>query len=258
VDGLALDQWIVIRKEIAKQRGSYRFRENAVFAWIPTITSVSRQAAFAGKPPIYFPNSIHATDKEPALWSQFWVDQGLTQQEVAYAKGLGNGSLESVEEIVARPKTRVVGLVVDKVDKIMHGMELGAAGMHNQVCQWAAGPFLVQLFDLLMENGFRVYLSSDHGNIEASGCGRPTEGAVADLRGERARIYPDPVLRRQVKDCFPDALEWPPIGLPEDYLPLLAPGRKAFVSEKKRLVGHGGASLEELIVPLVQIERRDP
>ena len=257
VDGLALDQWIVIRKEIARQRANYRFRENAVFAWIPTITSVSRQAAFAGKPPIYFPNSIHTTDKEPALWTQFWVDQGLTQQEVAYAKGLGNGTLENVEEIVARPKTRVVGLVVDKVDKIMHGMELGAAGMHNQVRQWAAGPFLAQLFDLLLENGFRVYLSSDHGNIEASGCGRPAEGAVADLRGERARIYPDSLLRGQVKERFPDALEWPPIGLPEDYLPLLAPARAAFVRKTESLVGHGGASLEELIVPLVQIERRD-
>ena len=67
MDGLALDQWIVMRKQIAKQRASYRFRENAVFAWIPTITSVSRQAAFAGKPPIYFPNSIHATNREPAL-----------------------------------------------------------------------------------------------------------------------------------------------------------------------------------------------
>jgi hypothetical protein len=153
VDGLALDQWIVIRKEIAKQRANYRFRENAVFAWIPTITSVSRQTAFAGKPPIYFPNSIHATDKEPALWSQFWVDQGLSQQEVAYAKGLGNGPLDSIEEIVARARTRVVGLVVDKVDKIMHGMELGAAGMHNQVRQWACGPFITQLFDLLLENG---------------------------------------------------------------------------------------------------------
>jgi hypothetical protein len=151
VDGLSLNQWIVIRKEIARQRANYRFRENAVFAWIPTITSVSRQAAFAGKPPIYFPNSIHTTDKEPALWTQFWVDQGLTQTEVAYAKGLGNGTLESVEEIVTRPKTRVVGLVVDKVDKIMHGMELGAAGMHNQVRQWAAGPFLAQMFDLLLE-----------------------------------------------------------------------------------------------------------
>ena len=257
VDGLSLDQWIVIRKELAKQRPKYRFRENAVFAWIPTITSVSRQAAFAGKPPIYFPNSIHTTDKEPALWTQFWVDQGLTQQEVSYAKLQVNGDLESMEEIAPWPKTRVVGLVIGKVDKIMHGMELGIAGMHNQVRQWARQPFMAKLFDLLLENGFHAYLTSDHGNIEAVGCGRPAEGTLADLRGERARIYPDSLLRGQVKARFPDATEWPPIGLPEDYLPLLAPGRSAFVREAERLVGHGGASLEELVVPFVRIEMRD-
>ena len=61
VDGLSLDQWIVIRKELVKQRQEFQFRENAVFAWIPTITSVSRQATFAGKPPVYFPNSIRTT-----------------------------------------------------------------------------------------------------------------------------------------------------------------------------------------------------
>ncbi len=256
VDGLSLDQWIVIRKELARQRPIYRFRENTVFAWIPTITSVSRQAAFAGKPPIYFPNSIHTTDKEPALWTQFWVDQGLTQQEVAYEKGLGDGALDSVEVMVARQRTRVMGLVVDKVDKIMHGMELGIAGMHNQVRQWAGQPFMANLVDLLLGNGFRVYLSSDHGNIEAAGCGRPAEGAVADLRGERARIYSDSLLRGQVKERFPDALEWPAVGLPDDFLALLAPGRSAFVRETERLVGHGGASIEELVVPFVQIERR--
>ena len=257
VDGLSLDQWIVIRKELAKQRPNYRFRENAVIAWIPTITSVSRQAAFAGKPPFYFPNSIHTTDKEPALWAQFWADHGLTQQEVTYARGLGDGPLESVEEIVARPKARVVGLVVDKVDKIMHGMELGAAGMHNQVRQWVRQPFMANLLDLLLGNGFRVYLTSDHGNVAAAGCGRPAEGAVADVRGERARIYPDPLLRGQVKERFPHAVEWAPIGLPEHYLPLLASGRTAFVRETENVVGHGGASLEELVVPLVEIERRD-
>ena len=257
VDGLALHQWIVIRQELIKQSPELRFRENAVFAWIPTITSVSRQAAFAGKPPIYFPNSIHTTDKEPALWSQFWVDQGLSQYEVAYEKGLGDGTLDSVEEIIARPKTRVIALVVDKVDKIMHGMELGAAGMRNQVRQWAGQPFMANFLDLLLANGFRVYLTSDHGNIEASGCGRPAEGAVADLRGERARIYPDSLMRGQVKARFPEALEWPPIGLPEDYFPLLAPGKSAFVRETERPVCHGGATLEELVVPLVQVERRD-
>ena len=159
--------------------------------------------------------------------------------------------------MVGRPKTRVVGLVVDKVDKIMHGMELGAAGMHNQVRQWAGQPFMANLCDLLLENGFRVYLTSDHGNIEAVGCGRPAEGAVADLRGERVRVYPDPLLRGRVKERFSESMEWPPIGLPEDYLPLLAPSRSAFVRENDRVVSHGGASLEELVVPLVQIETRD-
>ena len=257
MDGLSLDQWIVVRKELVRQRFEYSFVENAVFAWIPTITSVSRQTAFAGKPPIYFPDSITTTNKEPALWTQFWIEEGLNQQEVGYTKGLGDGVLDDVKEIIAQPRMRVVGLVIDKVDKIMHGMQLGTAGMHNQVRQWAAQPFMVDLIDLLLDNGFRVYLSSDHGNIEATGCGQPSEGAVADLRGGRVRVYPNSVLRNQVKTRFPTAIEWPLYGLPEDYLPLLAPGRTAFVRKGERLVGHGGSALEELVVPLVQIDRRN-
>ena len=257
VDGLSLDQWIVIRKELEKDRPNYRFRENAVIAWIPTLTSVSRQAAFAGKPPFYFPDSIHKTDKEPTFWAQFWVDQGVALKEITYARGLGDGRLETVEEIVAGSMTRVIGLVVDRVDRIMHGMELGAAGMHNQVRQWVRQGFMANLVDLLLDNGFRVYVASDHGNIEAVGCGRPDEAAAADVRGQRARVYRDPLLRSQVKKRFPCALEWGPIGLPDDYLPLLAPGRTAFVRESERTVSHGGVSLEELVVPLVQIERRD-
>lgn len=256
VDGLALDQWLVVREALASKQPGLRFREQAVFAWIPSLTSVSRQAAFAGKAPIFFPNSIQTTDKEPALWAQFWADQGLMPNEVVYLKGLGDGGLETVSEALSHPKARVAGLVVDKVDKIMHGMEMGTAGMHNQVCQWAKQPYLNTLLDLLLDRGFRVYLTSDHGNLEAEGCGRPSEGAVADLRGERVRIYPDAVLRGKVKERFPAALEWGTVGLPEDYLALLAPARQAFVQEKQRTVSHGGVSVEELIVPLIQIERR--
>jgi len=256
VDGLAMDQWLVVRDALASRQPGFRFREQAVFAWIPSITSVSRQATFAGKAPIFFPNSIQTTDKEPALWAQFWADQGLMPNEVVYIKGLGDGNLETVSEALSHPKARVAGLVVDKVDKIMHGMEMGTAGMHNQVCQWAKQPYLNTLLDLLLDRGFRVYLTSDHGNLEAEGCGRPSEGAVADLRGERVRIYPDAVLRANVKERFPAALEWGTVGLPEDYLALLAPARQAFVQEKRRTVSHGGVSVEELIVPLVQIERR--
>lgn len=256
VDGLAMDQWLVVRNELSSGKPGFRFREQAVFAWIPSLTSISRQAAFAGKAPIFFPNSIQTTDKEPALWAQFWADQGYTTNQVVYIKGLGDGSLESVSEALSHPQTRIAGLVVDKVDKIMHGMQMGIAGMHNQVGQWAKQPYMNSLLDLLLDWGSRVYLTSDHGNIEAEGCGRPTEGAVADLRGERVRVYADATLRGKVKERFPAALEWGPIGLPEDYLALLAPARQAFVQEGQRIVSHGGISVEELIVPLVQIERQ--
>jgi hypothetical protein len=136
-------------------------------------------------------------------------------------------------------------------------MELGTAGMHNQVRQWASLPYMVALLDLLLNRGFSVFLTSDHGNIEARGCGRPAEGAAADLRGERVRIYSDTILREKVKERFPASLEWQPIGLPDTFLPLLASDRRAFVSEGERIVSHGGISVEEIIVPLVQIERRD-
>ena len=256
VDGLSLDQWIIIKNEMTKKRDNYLYRETSVFAWVPTITSVSRQAVFAGKPPIYYPDSIHTTDKEPVLWAQFWSDQGLLPQEVTYTKGLGDGSLNKVKEIVNDRRSRMVALIIDKVDKIMHGMELGTAGMHNQVRQWAGQPFMVDVIDMLLDSGFCVYLTSDHGNIESSGCGRPSEGAVADLRGERVRIYSDPLLRDRVKEQYTNALEWQPVGLPEGYLPLLAPGRNAFIKENESIVCHGGVSIEEIIVPFVQIEKR--
>ena len=255
VDGLALDQWLVLRDALAIQRPGLRFREGAAFAWAPTITSVSRQASFAGKPPFYFPSSLLTTDREASLWAQFWADQGLAAQEAGYARGLGDGLPDGIRELLLRPKIRALGLVVDKVDKIMHGMELGTAGMHNQVRQWAEEGFMAGLLDALLDGGFAVFLTSDHGNVEAEGCGRPAEGAIADVRGERARIYPDAVLRSRVKERFPDAIERPGPGLPEDCLALLAPGRTAFVREGERIVGHGGVSLEEVVVPMVEIER---
>src|SRR6266849_1311569 len=256
IDGLAFDQWIVLREVFSQQQLDLKFRENMVFAWLPTITSVSRQSIFAGKPPLYYPESIFTTNKEATLWTQFWNDKGISQREVAYKKGLGEGtSLSEIEELLSHPKIRVAGFIIDKVDKIVHGMELGTAGIHNQVRQWATQGFMIGLLNLLLQNHFDVFITSDHGNIEARGCGQVSEGAIVDLRGVRARVYSDKVLRAQVQKRFPDAIAWPPFGLPENFLPLLAPNRSAFIPEGKRVVGHGGISIEELIVPYVQVRR---
>ena len=111
-------------------------------------------------------------------------------------------------------------------------------------------------FNDIVHIRLHVILSSDHGNVEAKGCGRPAEGVIADLRGERVRIYSDELLRSTVKDKFPESIMWPTFGLPEDYFPLLAPERLAFVPKGQKTVAHGGITIEELIVPLIQIERK--
>lgn len=54
----------------------------------------------------------------------------------------------------------------------------------------------------------------------------------------------------------PDSEAWPSVGLPEDFRPLIAPGRGAFTIAGKRLVTHGGTTIDEMIVPLVRMKRR--
>ncbi|NCD34700.1 MAG: BREX-3 system phosphatase PglZ [Spartobacteria bacterium] len=256
VDGLALDQWVTIRQLLQKQDASLIMRESATFAWIPTLTSVSRQTIFSGKPPLFFPSSISSTNSEEKLWKQFWEGHGLSRLDVAYQRGLGDGDAADVLDSAIHPgKTKVVGMVVDKVDKIMHGMQLGSAGMHNQIKQWCNGGFLSTLVRSLLDQGFDVWLTADHGNIECEGKGRPSEGVIAETKGERARVYPTSELRSQFATAFSFAYEWQPIGLPDGYFPLLAGSRDAFVNIGSSTVCHGGISIEEVIVPLVKIER---
>jgi hypothetical protein len=253
---MSFNQWVVIKESLQSQLGGYKFITKGAFAWIPTLTSVSRQSIFAGKPPMFFPERIWDTKSEKSLWTQFWSDAGLSDYQIHYRLMTGEyARLERVKDEIAERQVRVVGLVIDKVDKIMHGMELGTAGMLNQVRQWTEQGHLARLIQFLSENRYQVLLSSDHGNIEATGRGGPNEGATADLRGERARIYSDEVLRSSIKAKYPDAIEWRTIGLPVNYYPLLASGRTAFVQNEKHIVCHGGLSLEEVIVPFVRIEK---
>ncbi|MDD2301523.1 MAG: BREX-3 system phosphatase PglZ [Eubacteriales bacterium] len=257
VDGLALEQWVTVRQLLQKQDANLVMRESATFAWIPTLTSVSRQSIFSGKPPLYFPSSINSTNSEEKLWKQFWEGHGLSRLDVAYQRGLGDGDASKALDSAIHPgKTKVVGLVVDKVDKIMHGMQLGSAGMHNQIKQWCQKEFLSTLVGQLLDCGYKVWLTADHGNIQCEGKGRPSEGVIAETRGERVRVYPTSELRAQVAGAFPFAHEWQPVGLPADYFPLVAGGRDAFVNIGEAIVGHGGVAIEEVIVPLVKFERR--
>lgn len=258
IDGLSLPQWLAMKTEILKQVGHFRFNETALFSWIPTTTNVSRQALFSGKLPMLFAGSIQNLGKESHFWKQFWTDQGINEENVLFLKAKGqNEELSLIESECMHPRQRVMAIVIEKVDKIMHGMKLGSAGMNNQVKQWASIGFLKNLSLLLMKNDFNIFITSDHGNVEAEGIGRISEGSIAETKGQRVRAYSNSVLREKIKAEKPELIEWPSIGLPDDYLCLLAPNRKAFVTAGETVITHGGACIEEVLIPFINVHSRE-
>jgi hypothetical protein len=253
VDGLALDQWLLLRSLVESKQMLWKLTESSVFAWVPTLTSVSRQSIFAGAVPHLFSESLHTTDREPSRWTRFWEDEGVVAGSVEYAKMVETGESEQLEVCLHNPHVAVLGVVVNWVDKIADTENQGTAGVHDAIRLWSDK--FISLFDRLLDEGFSVFVTADHGNVAADGMGSPQDGVLVEIGGKRARIYDNPNFRDEAKKEFPESIEWPCIGLPSNWQVLLPKGLRAYTQEGKHVVAHGGISLEEVIVPFVQITR---
>jgi hypothetical protein len=254
-DGLAMDQWLQIRDYLARTAPQFGFDESACFAWLPTLTSVSRQALFSGLKPREFANSIETTAQEPSLWSRFWQDHGLRLNEVIYRKGIQRtDQLADLDAAITDPAVKVAGIVIDTVDEIVHGAILGKRGIANQIASWCDSGFVERLFDILLAKGFHIYLTADHGNVEAVGIVRLNQGVASELRGERVRTYRSESLGASTSADL-NAFRLDIAGLPSDFLPLFAGTGRAFVTRGEQIVAHGGLSVEELLVPFVKVSQ---
>lgn len=252
-DGLSIDQWCQLRRRLAERLPDIEIEDGACFAWLPSLTSVSRQTVFSGLKPREFASSIDTTSKEPSLWAKFWQEAGLRRNEIVYQKGIKHrDQLSAIEQQIGDPAVKVAGIVVDMVDEIVHGATLGKRGIASQIENWCDTGFVEQLIELLINNGFEIHLTSDHGNVDAIGIGRLNQGVLSELRGERVRIYRSDNLAASVPENL-DTVRFDLAGLPGDFLPVYPKGRGAFTGVGEQIVAHGGMSVEELIVPFVRI-----
>jgi hypothetical protein len=259
VDGMSLGQWFTIRDAPGTDwRQGMRLEEHAVFAWIPTITSVSRQAIFAGQAPLFFDSTLLSTHAEEKYWKAFWEERGRRRDSVAFIKH-GDGEPESslIDRIRAQiddQRIATIGVVVNSIDRLVHGVGSSSV-LQASVLQWGRDGHLAHLLYLLSERGFDIFVTSDHGNVRARGVGRLDVGSIPDERGRRAMLFPDQNTRDSAIAEVPSAFVWPSVGLPDSTFVALAGERTAFVKSGTVVRTHGGASIEELLVPFVRIVR---
>jgi hypothetical protein len=260
MDGMGFQQWTLIQEKLSAC-SNLNMEERYSFAWVPTITSISRQALFSGKRPNSFADSLLTTSKEESLWRAYWEDKGLSRKQVLYKKKLEDVvDRESFKDLFHSSAILAAGLVVNFIDEQMHGMKAGMKGLNNTVEVWLEDWQFTDKISILLDAGFEIIITSDHGNQEAIGCGWPNEGVKAETKGERVRMYRSGDASASSADISSaEVLEWPAkkFGLPADFYPIVSKGRHAFVKADKKIVGHGGISLHEVVVPFVTITRNE-
>ena len=253
IDGLSLDQWIVLQRIVEQENPAMEFSLDTLYAAIPTLTSVSRQAIFSGKSPYFFEETLLSTGEDEKHWKRFWSN---INYEAGYRRGLMLTDEKEIEECSLLFDKQVIGLVVNFVDESMHGATLGTASMHDTVTRWTENGVLVKLLETLFDHGYEVYIGSDHGNIEAKGIGVPRQGALVEQPGSRVRIYENKVFAEQAYKEYPESILWDGGKPRARYTYLFPNGKTAFQRVETGSVTHGGISLEEVIVPFVHVRRR--
>jgi hypothetical protein len=79
---------------------------------------------------------------------------------------------------------------------------------------------------------------------------------LSETKASRVRIYQSEALRDQAARKTDTSLAWTPKGLPNDLCCLFAPYRGSYHPVGKKIVSHGGISVEEVMVPFVKINRK--
>lgn len=240
MDGMSFENFFTIQRMLEHEPFTYDVQ--ASFSFFPTVTSVARQSIFSGKLPQEHSKPF-SLENEEKQWFAYWREHGYRDQEIAFFK-------EEEPEIPIQ--TKVVGIVVNICDDLMHDELQGLSGLQQGVENWAKNMHLVKLLQNLQEREFAIYMTADHGNTSAVAEGRFVKpGVLAEPASRRAVIY----------QSFADAIEldkftterYSGTYLPEGYTAYLFDAGTSYGDRGKEYITHGGMTLEEAVVPFVRI-----
>ncbi len=258
MDGMSLSDWVLLKQAWQTRQMDWQFKENLVLAQIPTITAVSRHSLISGLRPadFYIPNNTKLN--EAKAWNTFWIREGLSENAVSLLP-LNLEKTDPTPEIT-NPRLQALCLIERQLDEITHGSMLGNADHQATIELWLSGKQkrnsskLETIINNLLEQRFTVFITSDHGHCEASGIGTPAEGLMAQSRGRRARLYSDRRAAQQIQSTYKDTILWEEDGLlPQNLVAVLPKGRDAFTEYSECIVTHGGITIDEIVVPLIEI-----
>ena len=254
-DGMSFDQWELIKKEISFIN-TVQVEETGIFAMIPTLTSVSRQAIFSGKLPKEYSQSINTTQKEKEYWDIFWEAENNTEAKFIKPQEDFQKQFERLKEIIEDDRVNIIGTVFPIVDELMHKMSQGYSQMYNSIQLWLKHGYFNEIIKELIKQEYDIYITADHGNIEALPGRKLNEGIIVETKGQRVRVYDRETAREKAMVNYEDLMkiESAKYALPDSYF-AVAQKKAEYFGTAGPVITHGGISVQEVIVPFIHIKK---
>jgi hypothetical protein len=238
VDGMALWQY-----ELLKTRLPGTKHEDVIYSWLPSITQLSRQAIFRGDTPKT--DYRQGPTSEEKLWKTYWKEKRCHEFEVVYQhEKIDFSNIDSVSKLA---------IVFKDLDDKMHS-STDYVDLLMLTKNWIDRSKIIQVVTDLISKGYTVFLTTDHGNIQAKGWrglkGREKLGTnKSGSRSERHIEYSEKWLSDEFIKNNPEmedsvVMEEQAIYFKTDLS----------FSNKESLVTHGGAHLLEVLIPFVEIK----
>lgn len=240
MDGMSEFDWSIIAQSFV----GVQYKQEAVFAMIPSTTSISRQCLLSNK----FPRQLiepWAQNKEKAEFIECAKSLGYVDSQIGYSRGYDTDFGNAV---------RCGAVIINDVDDIVHAQPQGRLGMYNDISVLAKEKKLRQLTDRLSAKGFDVYVTADHGNTLCNGIGKFVRAGVdVETKSHRMAVLKDFADKAKMKDKF-GLIEYPKYYLPREYDYLICDADTSLDNLGEQVMTHGGMTIDEVVVPFIKIK----
>jgi hypothetical protein len=237
VDGLSFWQYVLIASRLPGKK-----HEGITYSWIPSITQLSRQAIFRGDSPrvVYSQNPKN----ESKLWKDYWKSKKVNDFEIEYQHD--KIDLKNIDTI------KRLGIVYKDLDDYMHSSK-DYEDLLKLTENWFKRSGIQNTIQILLNKGFKVLITSDHGNIQAKGwrglSGKEKLGTnKSGSRSERHIEYSEKWLKEEFINNNPDLLD----SIVQEEQAIYFKDELSF-SRREELVTHGGAHFLEVVIPFIEI-----
>lgn len=242
LDSLSFFAWLHLKDLLSTQEILVK-REEVVLTWIPTITNVCRKSLLSGKRPIEL--AKEGSKPESKLWYDFW-SSFFELGRITYLRLESQNTVWSVSE-EDLSSSDVIAITVNAIDDIVH-TSLNYQELIERLKQCFER--LLPVLHELIRMDFNIFITADHGFRRCKG--KEYHGVTAFMNSKGSRFF----ISEREEDISGIVVNGKNYGFKEtEYLHLS--NNSLTFSKFEKVFDHGGITMQECLVPFVEITHRE-